>query len=48
MITLPLILASFTLKRKYIKLLKRYELDIYYLNIISPVLELWGLVETLI
>lgn len=37
LITLPLILASFTLKRKYIKLLKIYKLDIYYLNIISSV-----------
>lgn len=46
LITLPLILASFTLKRKCIKLLKIYELDIYNLNIISPVVELWDMVET--
>lgn len=46
LITLPLILASFTLKRKYIKLLKIYELEIHYLNIISPVFELWDMVKT--
>lgn len=46
LITLPLILASLTLKRKYIKLLKIYELEIYYLNVISPVFELGDVVET--
>lgn len=37
LITLPLILASFTLKRKYIKILKIYELDMYYLNTVWAV-----------